>query len=102
MNDEQNRLLNQQLESLQEQNQEHKKDIEITVTYIARLLTDLGLLTPDFKFQFSMRTLTRSVMPIITNPSRAEEKFSYLGDLRHIIEKYSLTLKKINHENEIS
>lgn len=87
------RLLTEQLEKLQQQNQEHKQDIEMTVTYIARLLTDMGLLTPDFKFQFSMKTLSRSILPLITSPDKAEKKFGYLADLRGIIEKYGNQLK---------
>lgn len=87
---------------LEMENKEHKQDIETTVSYIARLLTDLGLITPEFQFQFSMRQLTRSVLPILTSPAKAEQKFAYLADLRHIIEKYSVTLNKSNDEKETS
>lgn len=74
---------------LEKENQEAKADIKMTVSYIARLLKDLGLLTPELQFQFSMRQLTRSVLPIITSPDKAQEKFAYLADLRLVIEKYS-------------
>jgi hypothetical protein len=90
------KLLMEQMERLQKQNQEHKADIEMTVNYIARLLTDMGLLTADFQFQFSMKTLSRTLLPIITNPAKAEQKFGYLADLRGIIEKYGKQLNKIS------
>lgn len=82
------------INQLQTESTEYREDIETTVTYIARLLTDLGLLSPDLKFQFSMKQLTRNVLPIITNPSSAEKKFAYLADLRGIVEKYGSTIKK--------
>jgi len=97
-------ILSEHIERLEQKNQQQKQDIEKTVSYIARLLTDLGLLTPDFEFQFSMKKLTRSVLPIITNPGSAQERFSYLADLREIIEKYgkSIQQNQLQNEKEVS
>lgn len=90
-------LLREQVEQLAQENSQYKHDIETTVGYIARLLTDLGLLTPDFQFQFSMKALTRSVMPLITNSAATATKFAYMADLRHIIERYGKQLQEKNN-----
>lgn len=97
-NNQEMKLLTEHIERLEKQSREQKEDIQKTVSYIARLLTDLGLLTPDFQFQFSMKKLTRNVLPIITNPGSAEAKFAYLADLRGIIEKYG---KEIQQQKQI-
>jgi hypothetical protein len=102
LSDEHYKLLNDSIEKLQIQNQSYKHDIETTVEYIARLLKDLGVLTPEMQFQFSMGKITRAIMPIITSPEKIEKRFAYLGDLRHIIEKYSSTINNTKNEKEIS
>jgi hypothetical protein len=87
-------LLKDRVLELTEENNTFRADIQLTVNHISRLLTDMGLLTSDFEFQFSMRTISRAVMPIIANPEKTKQKFGYLSALSGIIEKYGKHLNE--------
>jgi hypothetical protein len=87
-------LLRAENDRLQALNTEYEADIRLTVANISQLLTDIGVLTEQKTFEFSMPQLTRSITGILIRPATAEERFGYLGSLGNLIKKYSTLVKK--------
>lgn len=88
MSTEQTPISAAELNAIIAERDQYKADIDLTTQKMRMLLKDLGILTENGEMEFSMKRLSRNVLPLITNPSRAEEKFKYLGELGSIIEKY--------------
>lgn len=66
----------------------YKIDIEFTVKNIKRLLTQLGILTPDGELDFKFSRLVKSVNKILWSPDAAQKEFNYLGSLGDVITRY--------------
>lgn len=76
------------LEALIEERNQYHHDIVFTTAKIKQLLIDLGMINNRGEFEFKMSALTRSLQTVIFQPSKAEKKFNYLGDLQDIVVKY--------------
>lgn len=80
---------------------ETKKDVELSVEIIAKVLMILGIIQadgnirPDFRFRHLFKNLTGIITESLTNSSGMEKKFSFVTDKRclEVIEKYSYMYK---------
>ena len=76
------------LKKLVDEREDFKNDVGLIVGLIRRLLTQLGILTPEGEIQFKVSRLVRAMSSALLNSGAAEKEFSYLGDLGGIILKY--------------
>lgn len=77
------------LESLVAERESYKKDVKDVIRTVRRLLTQLGILTPDGEIRFKVSALVRSMSKALFNADAMEKDFNYLGDMGPIIERYN-------------
>lgn len=77
------------LKTLVAERESYKKDIDFIVSIIKRLLTQLGILTPDGEIRFKVSALVRAMSKALLNSGATEKEFSYLGEVGGIIERYT-------------
>ena len=80
------------LKSIVDKGNEHKADVALIVSLIRKLLTQIGILTPEGEIKFKVSRLVRSLTGVLLNTGSMEKDFAYLEELGPLVMKHVETV----------